>query len=178
MPGVPTPMRGQDMTERKDSSRRVLLAGSSLFKWVFHQSILVNLDQKIIFTLMRQEHFRLSLWEEKLKAPPEPGWRAGWQERVLRVSRWGQCRAAGRGQSRWSSTRCPHAGTPPAPGWTWCGWRAAAASRWCSWYTVAQTSSAVGGQGRRTRRGVGGREDQSAYSQNVLEELLTKSQLP
>ena len=75
------------MTERKDSSRRVLLAGSSLFKWVFHQSILVNLDQKIIFTLMRQEHFRLSLWEEKLKAPPEPGWRAGWQERVLRVSR-------------------------------------------------------------------------------------------
>ena len=137
----PTPMRGQDTTERKDSSRRVLLAGSSLFKWVFHQSILVHLDKKIIFTLMRQEHFRLSLWEEKLKAPPEPGRRAGRQERVLRVSRWGQCRAAGRGQSRWSSTRCPRAGTPPAPGWTWCGWRAAAASRWYSWCTAARMSS-------------------------------------
>ena len=51
--------------------------------------------------------------------------------------------AAGPGRSRWTSTQCPRAGTPPAPGWTWCGWTAAAASRWCSWCTAAQMSSSA-----------------------------------
>lgn len=54
---------------------------------------------------------------------------------------WGRWWAAGPVRSRWTSTRCPPAGTPPAPGWTWCGWTAAAASRWCSWCTAARTSS-------------------------------------
>lgn len=89
VPGLsPTPMRGQDRKLRERTARKGLAPGSSLLKWVFHQSILVNLDQKIIFTLMRQEHFCLSLWEEKLKAHRlSLGGEAGRQERVLRVSR-------------------------------------------------------------------------------------------
>ena len=48
-------------------------------------------------------------------------------------------------QSQWTSIRYPHAGTLPAPEWTWCGWTAAAASHLCSWYTVARKSSSTNG---------------------------------
>ncbi len=115
-----------------------------------HKGFVCGFREPALLIQQSQDSWRTSLRKVEKRPRNEGGFETTKhstkfeEERInLLSSQWVQCRAAGRGRSQWSSTRCLHAGTPPAPGRTWCGWTAAEASRWCSWCRAAQKSSAT-----------------------------------